>query len=133
MPKLPATDWDRIRKIFAAAVDFCEQMEALGYSEEARTQSALIDGTKVSAHEVVTSAWSIAEATRYTVIRSRHDADNDLPYVPETARIITAAAGVCAELVHNDRKLAAAARIDYLTTWLESDGLKALKETLEKP
>ena len=133
MTKLPATDWDRIRNVFAAAIDFCEQMEVLGYSEDARTQSALINGSEVSAREVVTSAWSIAEATRYAVIRSRHVTDNDLPYMPETARIITAAAGVCAELVHSDGKLAPSAGIDHLTTWLKSDGLKALEATLNQP
>lgn len=99
MSKLPPTDWDQIRNVFAAAIDFCERLETLGYSEDVRTQSAVIRGKNVSAFEVVTSAWSMAEATRYAVIRSRHDTDNDLPYVPETARIIAAAAGVCAELV----------------------------------
>jgi hypothetical protein len=133
MSKLPTTDWDQIRNVFSAAIDFCEQLEALGYSEDARTRSALINGKSVSAFEIVTSAWSIAEATRYAVIRSRHDTDNDLPYVPETARIIAAAAGVCAELVHSDRKVSAAAGIDRLTTWLKSDGARALAATLNKP
>ncbi|MGG1944678.1 hypothetical protein AB1286_07705 [Trinickia sp. NRRL B-1857] len=132
MSKLPPTDWDQIRHVLSAAIDFCEQLETLGYSEDARTQSALINGKNVSAFEVVTSAWSIAEATRYAVVRSRHDTDNDLPYVPETARIIAAAAGVCAELVHSDGKVASAA-IDHLTTWLKRDGLKALKATLNQP
>lgn len=133
MSKLPPTDWDQIRNVFAAAIDFCEQLEALGYSEDARVQSAVINGKNVSAFEVVTSAWSIAEATRYAVVRSRHDTDNDLPYVPETARIIAAAAGVCAELVHSDKKISSAAGIDRLTTWLSSDGVKALKATLNRP
>ncbi len=133
MSKLPTTDWDQIRNVFITAIDFCEQLEALGYSEDARTQSALINGKNVSAFEVVTSAWSIAEATRYAVIRSRHETDNDLPYVPETARIIAAAAGVCAELVHSDRKISAAAGIDRLTIWLKTEGVKALEATLNKP
>jgi hypothetical protein len=133
MSKLPPTDWDQIRNVLSAAIDFCEQLETLGYSEQARVRSALINGTNVSAFEVVTSAWSIAEATRYAVIRSRHDTNNDLPYPPETARIISAAAGVCAELVHSDGKLAAAAGIDRLTTWLKSDGVKALEATLNQP
>lgn len=133
MSKRPLTDWDQIRSVLAAAIDFCEQLDTLGYSEDARAQSALLDGKNVSAFEVVTSAWSIAEATRYSVIRSRHDTNNDLPYVPEAARIIAAAAGVCAELVHGDGKIPAAAGIDHLTTWLKSDGVKALKATLNRP
>ncbi|HTH76139.1 MAG TPA: hypothetical protein VL635_17225 [Trinickia sp.] len=133
MPTLPTTDWDQIRSVFTAAIDFCEQLETLGYSEDARTRSALIGGRKLSAFEVVTSAWAISEATRYAVIRSRHDTNNDLPYVPETARIITAAAGVCAELVHSNGNVGASAGIDQLTTWLRSDGIKALQETLTQP
>ncbi|HVW52727.1 MAG TPA: hypothetical protein VHC91_20425 [Trinickia sp.] len=133
MSKLPPTDWDQIRNVFAAAIDFCEQLETLGYSEDIRTQSAVIRGKNVSAFEVVTSAWSIAEATRYAVIRSRHDTDNDLPYVPETARIIAAAAGVCAELVHSGGNVSAAAGVDRLTTWLTRDGIDAVQATLNQP
>ena len=92
-----------------------------------------LNGNNVSAFEVVTSAWSMAEATRYAVIRSGHDTDNDLPYVPDTARIIAAAAGVCAELVHSGGNVSAAAGIDRVTTWLKRDGIHALQATLKQP
>jgi hypothetical protein len=133
MSELPSTDWGQIRDVLAAAVNFCEQLEALGYSENSRTRSALVNGTNVSVFEVVTSAWTLAEATRYTVIRSRHDANNDLSYVPEAARILAAASSVCAELVHSGGKVDANVAIERLKTWLNTEGVEALKTTLGEP
>lgn len=39
------------------------------------------------------------ENIRSQIIRERHAAENDLPYVPEAPRIIVSMAQVCAELV----------------------------------
>ncbi len=136
MSKLPPTDWNQIRNVFAAAIDFCEQLETLGYSEDARPGAVGGDQWEECVgvrgrHERLIGCRGHARCRRS--VTTRHDTNNDLPYVPETARIIAAAAGVCAEFVHSDKKISSSAGIDRLTTWLGSDGVKALRATLTRP
>ncbi|MCC8405831.1 hypothetical protein LJ655_28925 [Paraburkholderia sp. MMS20-SJTN17] len=93
------TNWKLIREVLNAAIDSCERLEQAGYAEEHRGRSVQIGGRQVSVQEFLTSAWTLPENVRYEVIRSRHDRNLDLPYVPETARILTAVAAACAELL----------------------------------
>lgn len=82
-----------------AVIDFCEKLEATGYSENDRQMTVLIEGREVTLFDVVTSAWAIPENLRYNIIRSRHEQGDDLPYVMEISRVITAMAHAAAELV----------------------------------
>ena len=58
-----------------------------------------IKGVDYSAQEFLISAWTLAGSIRYQIIRERHEAGKDLPYVPEAARILVAMAQACAEVV----------------------------------
>jgi len=93
------TDWKLIREVLNAAIDSCEGLDQAGYDEEHRSLSVQVSGQQVSVQEFLISAWTLPENARYEVIRARHDKDLDLAYVPETARILTAVAGACAELI----------------------------------
>lgn len=93
------TDWKLIREVLNAAIDSCEGLDRAGYAKEHRSLSVQVNGQQVSVQEFLVSAWTLPENARYEVIRARLDKDLDLAYVPETARILTAVAGACAELI----------------------------------
>jgi HD-like signal output (HDOD) protein len=93
------TDWNLIRDVLNAAIDSCERLEQAGYAEEQRSRSVQVGGRQVNVLEFLISAWTLPENVRYEIIRARHDENLDLPYVPETARILTAVAAACAELI----------------------------------
>lgn len=93
------TDWRLIREILNAAIDSCERLEQAGYTEEHRSRTVQVNGQQVSVQDFLVSAWTLPENARYEVIRARHDEALDLPYVPEAARILTAVAAACAELI----------------------------------
>ncbi|MGF6917498.1 hypothetical protein [Paraburkholderia sp. 40] len=93
------TDWRLIREVLNAAIDSCERLEQAGYAAEHRSRSVQVNGQQVSVQEFLISAWTLPEGARYEVIRARQDKDLDLPYVPEAARILTAVAAACAELI----------------------------------
>jgi hypothetical protein len=80
-----------------AAVDACEAAEGLQLQEADRAQPTGTDGVVV--WDVLTSAWTYPENTRYSVVRARHHLGDDAPYRPELARILQEVSGVCAELV----------------------------------
>src|SRR5262245_53200974 len=82
------TDWNLIRDALNAAIDSCENLENIGYSEEDRGKTIDIGGRLVSVQDFLVSGWTIAEHARYQVIRERHEKRDDLPYVPETSRIL---------------------------------------------
>lgn len=82
-----------------AAIDACERVEAAGYNENDRDASVSIGGQEVTVHDILVSAWTYPETIRYRIIRERHVQGDDLPYVPEVARIVIAMAQAAAELV----------------------------------
>ncbi|TGU10750.1 hypothetical protein EN798_04265 [bacterium M00.F.Ca.ET.155.01.1.1] len=93
------TDWRLVREVLNAAIDSCERLEQAGYTEDHRIRSVQVNGQEVSVQELLVSAWTLPENARYEIIRARHDKALDLPYVPEAARILTAVASACAELI----------------------------------
>ncbi|POA72570.1 MULTISPECIES: hypothetical protein [Pseudomonas] len=93
------TDWQQIREMMNTVIDSCEQIETAGFNEEHRSATVKIEGVDYSVQEFLISAWSLPENIRYQIIRERHEAGNDLPYVPEAARILVSMAQACAELV----------------------------------
>lgn len=92
------TDWVLVRKMMNAAIDFCETVEAEGFREADRAATTVVNGQAVSVQDVLASAWTYPETMRYAIIRKRLEANDDLPYVPETARVLTAMSAACAEL-----------------------------------
>ncbi len=91
------TDWTLIRKLMNATIDACESAELLGVSEAHRT---LPTGTSdVTVQDVLTSAWTYPENTRYEVIRARQQLNDNRPYKIELARAVENVAQVCGELI----------------------------------
>ncbi|WP_127077721.1 hypothetical protein [Rhodomicrobium lacus] len=93
------TDWQTIRALMAAAIDFAEAVERAGLSEEDRGRTVHVDGRTVSLFDIMASASTLPEALRYRIIRDRHDLGADAPYVSENARIVMAMTGACVELI----------------------------------
>lgn len=93
------TDWKLVREILDSAITACESVENLGISEEDRSATTTVNDNPVSVYEFLQSAWVYPENLRYSVIRARNKLGEDQPYTPETARIITQAAALCAELI----------------------------------
>lgn len=93
------TDWNLIREMMNTAIDSCEQIEAAGFDESHRSATVTINGAECTVMDFLISAWTLPENLRYKIIRDRHDAGSDAPYVPEAARILQAMAQACSELV----------------------------------
>ena len=93
------TDWKLIRETMNAAIDSCERLERAGYAERHRDLKVDVRGRPVSIYEFMVSAWTMPENARYEIVRQRHEKGIDVPYIPESARILTAVAAACAELV----------------------------------
>ncbi|WP_027820639.1 hypothetical protein [Paraburkholderia bannensis] len=93
------TNWKLIRDALNTAIDSCEALELAGYQEGHRNQTVEINGISVSLQDFLVSGWTMPENLRYAIIRQRHDDAMDLPYTPETARIMMAVTAACAELV----------------------------------
>lgn len=131
MANAPAqTDWALVRRMMQAAIDFCEQVETEGYRETDRHATAVVNGQAVSVQDVLTSAWTYPETMRYAIIRQRHEADDDLAYVPETARILTAMAAACAELCGAKAGIGEAAGTAEMLRWFEMHAGETLKAAL---
>ena len=114
------TDWQQIRDMMSTVIDSCEQLEAAGLSEEHRAATVHINGVDYSVQEFLISAWTLPENIRYQIIRERHDAGNDLPYVPEAARILVAMAQACAELVGARNSAPAKTAIEGMQHWYKA-------------
>ncbi|MGF6634791.1 hypothetical protein [Paraburkholderia sp. MM6662-R1] len=93
------TDWKLIRDVINSAIDSCESLEQAGYAEQHRGRTVEVNGQRVSVQDFLVSAWTLPENARYEVIRQRHEQGLDQPYVPESARILTAVIAACAELI----------------------------------
>ncbi|MND24323.1 hypothetical protein [Agrobacterium tumefaciens] len=114
------TDWDVIRNMMNAALNACERIEASGYVETDRDATIDIGGQQVSVHDMLVSAWTYPESLRYQIIRERHEAGADLPYVPETARILLAMSQAAAELVNAGNIRPAEGKVRDMVTWFDS-------------
>jgi hypothetical protein len=111
------TDWGLIRDTLNAAIDSCEALEQAGYDEQHRTLTIDVDGKPITVQAFLISAWTMPERVRYHIIRARHDSGIDLPYVPETARVLNAVAAACAELVGAGDHPPAKAAIQGMSHW----------------
>jgi hypothetical protein len=111
------TDWNLVREMMGAAIDSCEQFEACGYDETHRALTTTVGNVTVSVQDVMVSAYTYPELLRYQIIRERHDKKSNIPYVSENARIITAMAAACAELIGAAPTRPAEAQIKTMVDW----------------
>lgn len=114
------TDWNVVRDLMNAAINACERIEASGYVEADRDAVTDIAGQEVSVQDLLVSAWTYPENLRYQIIRERHDAGGDLPYVPETARILLAMSQAAAELVNAGDVTPAEEKLRKMIIWFDS-------------
>ncbi|MGC4409491.1 hypothetical protein D4A92_20340 [Rhizobium rosettiformans] len=129
---LKATDWMMVRQMMNAAIDFCEKVEASGCRESDRSATTVVNGQAVSVQDVLASAWTYPETMRYAIIRQRHEADDDLAYVPETARILKAMAEACAELCGAKAGAAEAAGVAGMLAWFQTHAGDTLESAIAK-
>ena len=92
-----STDWKQVRSLINAAIDACETYENLDPTEEDRELELSVGEVKL--FDLMTSAYTFAENTRYSIILTRHRGGFDNRYVPEAARIIQAVTNAAIELV----------------------------------
>ncbi|EMS99158.1 hypothetical protein H009_02678 [Agrobacterium tumefaciens str. Cherry 2E-2-2] len=124
------TDWNSIRGMLNAAVDACERIEALQYAEVDREATIDIGDQKVSVHDFLVSAWTYPEKLRYQIIRERHDTGLDMPYVPETARILLAMSQAAIELVNAGEVSPAKHDIQKMINWFEEDLVRGIERAI---
>lgn len=124
------TDWNSIRDMLNAAVDACERIETLRYGETDREATTDIGRQKVSVHDFLVSAWIYPEKLRYQIIRERHDTGVDLPYVPETSRILLAMSQAAIELVDAGEVTPAKPDIQKMIDWFEEDLVRGIERAI---
>lgn len=125
------TDWDLVRSMMATAIDACEAIETMGY-EEAHRDIAIDAGLgRVTVFDYMVSAWTFPETLRYQIIRERHDAGTDLPYIPEFARIIVAMAQASAELIGAKESAPAQAALHQMMGWYREHALPDLQQAIQ--
>jgi len=106
-----------IRDVLNAAIDSCEALERVGYAEPHRNRTVAVNGQLVSVQDFLVSAWTMPENARYDVIRQRHEKGIDLPYVPESARILTAVTAACTELIGAGKEPPGGSLIQGMANW----------------
>jgi hypothetical protein len=124
------TDWDLVRAMIEAAIDFCEEAEALGLREQDRSATIEAGGQRVSVYDIMTSAWTFPESVRYRIVRERHDKGADLPYVPEAARVLVGMAQACAELIGAKDAAPAEDVIQNMLRWYGQHAAPGLREAI---
>ena len=124
------TDWNSIRGMLNAAIDACERIEALQYAEADREATTDIGGQEVSVHDFLVSAWTYPEKLRYQIIRERHDTAVDLPYVPETSRILLAMSQAAIELVNAGEVTPAKEDIQQMIKWFDEDLVRGIESAV---
>lgn len=126
------TDWDLIRSMMNTAIDACARIEAAGYDE---TQRGLVVDTEhgqATVYDLIVSAFTFPENMRYQIIRARHEAGADLPYVHEFSRVLTAMAQASAELVGAKDSAPAEDELRQMIAWYQAHAVLALERTLRQ-
>lgn len=126
-----ATDWNLIREMMSTAIDSCERIEQLGYSEYDRDAHVDVNGNPVSLHEFMVSAWTYPENLRYQIIRQRHDNDANAPYVREATHIVTAMAAACGELINAADNAPATEEIRQMLRWYREHALPNIEQAMK--
>lgn len=125
------TDWQTIRELMSAAIDFAEAVETAGFSEEDRNLMVQAGAHSVSLYEFMVSAHTLPEALRYDIIRQRHDKGADAPYVSEFSRIIKSMSEACAELVGAADTKPADKQIQMAISWYRNHAIPNIQRALK--
>jgi hypothetical protein len=125
------TDWKQIREMMNTAIDSCEQIEAAGYTEQYRSASVTIEGREYTVQDFLVSAWTLPESIRYKIVHDRHNKGVDLPYTPESSRIILAMAQACVELIGAKDAAPAEKPIEGMKRWFVDYAVPNLKLAIE--
>jgi hypothetical protein len=126
------TDWNLIRSMMETAIGACEQMEAMGYNESHRHLSTETSQGPVTVFDLMVSSFTYPESIRYQIIRERHDAGADQPYVHEFSRLLVAMAQASAELVGGKDVAPASASLEQMLAWYKDLALPHLRRAIEK-
>ncbi|HEY4134217.1 MAG TPA: hypothetical protein VGO34_03285 [Alphaproteobacteria bacterium] len=124
-----STDWTLVRAMMESAIDACEKLEA-NVTEADRELVVEIDGRTVSVFDILVSAWTYPESLRREIIRQRHDAGLDQPYVPETARVLVNAAQACAELIGAGKSPPGEEACRAMANWYGTHALPGIEKAL---
>ncbi|BBL25034.1 MULTISPECIES: hypothetical protein [Comamonas] len=126
------TDWHLIRSMMETAIGACEQMEAMGYNESHRHLSIETSQGPVTVFDLMVSSFTYPESIRYQIIRERHDAGADQPYVHEFSRLLVAMAQASAELVGGKDAAPASASLEQMLAWYKDLALPNLRKAIEQ-
>jgi len=126
------TDWNLIRSMMETAISACEQMEAMGYNESHRHLSTETSQGPVTVFDLMVSSFTYPESVRYQIIRERHDAGADQPYVHEFSRLLVAMAQASAELVGGKNAAPASASLEQMLAWYKDLALPHLRRAIEQ-
>lgn len=126
------TDWNLIRSMMETAIGACEQMEAMGYNESHRHLSIETSQGPVTVFDLIVSSFTYPESIRYQIIRERHDAGADQPYVHEFSRLLVAMAQASAELVGGKDAAPASASLEQMLAWYKDLALPNLRKAIEQ-
>jgi hypothetical protein len=125
------TDWNLIGDMMSAVIDYCEQIDAAGYTEADRDLTIDVSGQSVSVQEFMVSAWILPENLRYQIIRDRHESGVGLPYVPEAARIIVRMAEACSELIGAGEANPADLKVRSAFKWYRARAVPYVRKAIE--
>lgn len=126
------TDWNLIRSMMETAIGACEQMESMGYNESHRHLSIETSQGPVTVFDLMVSSFTYPESVRYQIIRERHDAGADQPYVHEFSRLLVAMAQASAELVGGKDSAPASASLEQMLAWYKDLALPNLRQAIEQ-
>lgn len=126
------TDWNLIRSMMETAIGACEQIEAMGYIDAHRNLSIETSQGHVTVFDLIVSAFTYPENIRYQIIRARHDAGADQPYVHEFSRILVAMAQSSAELVGGKDAAPASESLEQMLAWYRDNALPNLRKAIEQ-
>lgn len=126
------TNWDLIRSMMNTAIDACERIEAAGYDETQRGLVVETEHGEVTVYDLIVSAFTFPENMRYQIIRARHDAGADLPYVHEFSRVLTAMAQASAELVGAKESAPVEDGLRQMLSWYHAHAVPALERVLKQ-
>jgi len=122
-----STDWELVRTMMGSAIDACERLETLGVNEHDRATVVEINGHDTSVFDLMTAAWIYPESLAYQIVRHRHEAGTDQPYVQETSRIIVNVARACAELVGAGRSVPLDNICSAMVRWYDEHALPGVE------
>ncbi|GEP12839.1 hypothetical protein MGN01_46840 [Methylobacterium gnaphalii] len=81
-------------------------------------------------HDILASAWTYPENLRDQIIRARYEKQNDLPYVPEAARILSAMSQASAELIDANDASKVEAEVRRMISWFREKAGPSVEQAI---